>query len=37
MFLTRRLSPKMRLWQREAYREIGVELDRVDHQAALNA
>jgi len=27
----------MRLWQREAYREIGVELDRVDHQAALNA
>jgi hypothetical protein len=35
MFLTRRLSPRMRLWQREAYREIGVELDRVDHQAAL--
>jgi hypothetical protein len=29
------LSPKLKLWQAEAYRELGVEIQSFDHQKAI--
>jgi Exostosin family len=34
-FLKPHLSPKMRLWQAEAWQELGVEITAFDHQKAL--